>query len=42
MSEGSGLKECVNDALAKLTEDGTLAKLEAEWLQQATGVPVVK
>jgi len=42
MAEGSPLKECVNEALAKMKADGSLAKMEAEWLQAATDVPLVK
>jgi polar amino acid transport system substrate-binding protein len=42
MEEGNALKECVDAALSQLTEDGTLAALEAEWLQQTTGVPVIE
>ncbi|MEM7301732.1 MAG: ABC transporter substrate-binding protein [Pseudomonadota bacterium] len=42
MVEGSALKDCVNAALGELKKDGTLAKIEAEWLQEATGVPVIK
>lgn len=42
MEEGSALKPCVNAALADLRADGTLAGLEAEWLAQTTGVPVIE
>lgn len=42
MSEGNPLKGCVNDALKAMKDDGTLAKIEAQWLQEATGVPLVK
>ncbi|MEM7268936.1 MAG: ABC transporter substrate-binding protein [Pseudomonadota bacterium] len=42
MEEGNPLKACVNDALAAMKADGALAAIEAEWLQQATGVPVIK
>ena len=42
MAKGSSLKACVDEAIASLTEDGTLAKIEAEWMQQATRVPVIK
>jgi polar amino acid transport system substrate-binding protein len=41
MEEGSALKACVDAAITTLTEDGTLAALEAEWLAEATGVPVI-
>lgn len=42
MTEGNPLKECVDAALAEMTADGTLAAIEAEWLQEATGVPLIK
>jgi polar amino acid transport system substrate-binding protein len=42
MAEGSALKECVNEALGKLKADGTLEKIEAEWLQAVTDVPLIK
>ncbi len=42
MEEGSALKECVDAALTELTESGELAAIEAKWLAEATGVPVIK
>ncbi|MEL6920091.1 MAG: ABC transporter substrate-binding protein [Pseudomonadota bacterium] len=42
MEDGSALKTCVNDALAALKADGTLAAIEAQWLQAATDVPLVE
>ena len=42
MEEGNPLKECVDDALAALKADGTLAAIEAEWLSETTGVPVIE
>lgn len=42
MTEGNPLKECVDAALAAMKEDGTLATIEAEWLQEATGVPLIE
>ena len=42
MPEGSALKECVDAALAALTESGRLAEIEAEWLSETTGVPVIQ
>ena len=42
MEEGSKLKPCIDDAINALKEDGTLAKLEATWLAEGTGVPVIK
>ena len=40
--EGNPLKDCVNAALATLKDSGKLAEIEAEWLQQATAVPVIE
>lgn len=42
MPEGSALKACVDEALAAMTENGKLAAIEAQWLQEATGVPLIK
>ena len=42
MEEGSPLKACVDEALAALTTSGELAAIEATWLQDTTGVPLIK
>ncbi len=42
MEEGSPLKPCVDDALAALKASGALAGIEAEWLQDTTGVPLIE
>lgn len=42
LTEGNPLKTCVDEALAALEADGSLAAIEAEWLQQTTGAPVIK
>ena len=42
MTKGNPLKTCVNEALASMKEDGKLASIEAEWLQQTTSVPLIK
>jgi polar amino acid transport system substrate-binding protein len=42
MTEGNPLKECVDAALQVLKADGTLQAIEAEWLQDATGVPRIQ
>jgi polar amino acid transport system substrate-binding protein len=42
MEEGNPLKDCVDAALARLEESGRLAEIEAEWLQETTGVPVIE
>jgi len=42
LSEGSPLRACVNEALSSMKSDGKLAKIEAQWLQNSTGIPVIK
>jgi len=42
MEEGNPLKACVDEAIAALTESGKLAAIEAEWLQDTTGVPLIQ
>ncbi|MEM9732256.1 MAG: ABC transporter substrate-binding protein [Pseudomonadota bacterium] len=42
MAKGNPLKTCVDDAIDALTANGTLAKIEAQWLQDNTGAPVIK
>ncbi|MEM9754812.1 MAG: transporter substrate-binding domain-containing protein, partial [Pseudomonadota bacterium] len=42
MEDGNPLRECVDAAIAALGESGALAEIEAEWLQDATGVPVIE
>ena len=42
MEDGNPLKACIDDALAALKESGELAAIEAEWLQEGTGVPLIK
>ena len=42
MEEGNPLKSCVDTALETLSGNGTLAAIEAEWLQSTTGVPLIK
>ena len=42
MAEGSPLKECVDAALSMMKADGTLGGIEATWLQETTGVPLIK
>ncbi|MEM9427296.1 MAG: ABC transporter substrate-binding protein [Pseudomonadota bacterium] len=40
--EGNPLKACVDTALEALKAGGRLAEIEAEWLSEATGVPVIE
>lgn len=42
MEEGNPLKACIDEALATLAENGKLAEIEAKWLQDTTGVPLIK
>jgi polar amino acid transport system substrate-binding protein len=42
MEEGNPLGECVDAALTALKESGRLAGIEAEWLQETTGVPLIE
>ncbi|MEM6635799.1 MAG: ABC transporter substrate-binding protein [Pseudomonadota bacterium] len=42
MEEGTALKECVDEAINALTTSGTLAEIEAQWLSETTGVPVIQ
>lgn len=40
--KGSRLRPCVDEALATLEDDGTLAELEQEWLSEVVGVPQLR
>ncbi len=40
--KGNALRDCVNEVLAAMTADGKLKAIEAEWLQTATGAPLIK
>jgi len=40
--EGSPLRDCVNEALATLKADGTLAELQQQWLSEKTSAPVIE
>lgn len=42
MENDSALKACVDEAVLAITEDGTLASIETQWLQETTGVPLIK
>lgn len=42
MADGNPLKACVDAALSEMAADGTLSGIEAEWLVQATSVPVIE
>ena len=40
--DGNPLKTCVDTALNNLRETGRLAEIEAQWLSETTGVPVIE
>ncbi|WLW55907.1 ABC transporter substrate-binding protein [Streptomyces sp. YU58] len=42
LDKGSALTPCVTDAVDTLRENGTLAKLEQQWLSDAVDAPVLK
>ena len=42
LDQGSALTEPVTAAVDALREDGTLAELEAQWLTDAAGAPVLR
>jgi polar amino acid transport system substrate-binding protein len=42
MQKGSSLKPCVDKAVAALTADGTLAKLQQTWLSAKISTPVLQ
>ncbi|MCC5478069.1 ABC transporter substrate-binding protein [Streptomyces barringtoniae] len=42
LDKGSGLTSCVTSAVDALRKDGTLAKLEKQWLSDAVDAPVLK
>ncbi len=41
-AKGNSLVHCVNGALTKLRDDGTLKQLQQKWLAKATGAPTLK
>jgi polar amino acid transport system substrate-binding protein len=40
--EGNALRDCVNEALATLKEDGTLEEIQQQWLSEKTSAPVLE
>jgi polar amino acid transport system substrate-binding protein len=42
LEDGNPLKACIDTAIASLRENGALAEIEAKWLQDTTGVPLIK
>jgi polar amino acid transport system substrate-binding protein len=41
-ARGNSLAGCVNTALSKLRANGTLGKIQQQWLAKATGAPILK
>jgi polar amino acid transport system substrate-binding protein len=41
-AKGNALADCVNGALDKLKRNGTLQKIQQQWLAKATGAPILK
>jgi polar amino acid transport system substrate-binding protein len=40
--KGNSLRRCVNEVLTTLRSDGTLKRLQQQWLAKATGAPTLK
>jgi len=40
--EGNPLRDCVDEALAALKEDGTLEEIQQQWLSEKTSAPVLE
>jgi polar amino acid transport system substrate-binding protein len=40
--DGNSLRDCVNDALSKLKDDGTLEQIQQEWLSEKASAPVLE
>lgn len=40
--EGNPLRDCVDEALAALKEDGTLEEIQQQWLSEKTSAPVIE
>ena len=40
--EGNPLRDCVNEALATLKDDGTLDEIQQQWLSEKTSAPVLE
>lgn len=40
-SDGNPLRECANDVLAAMTQDGTLAEIETTWINNQAGIPLI-
>jgi polar amino acid transport system substrate-binding protein len=40
--EGNPLRDCVNEALTALKDDGTLDEIQQQWLSEKTSAPVLE
>ncbi len=41
-AEGNTLRDCVNEALARLKDDGQLDEIQQEWLTTKAEAPVIE
>ena len=41
-AEGNPLRDCVNEALTTLRDDGTLEEIQQQWLSEKTNAPVLE
>ena len=41
-AEGNPLRDCVNEALTALRDDGTLEEIQQQWLSEKTNAPVLE
>jgi len=42
LAKGNSLTSCVNKAINSLRANGTLKRLQQQWLAKATGAPILK
>ena len=40
--EGNPLRDCVNEALGELKDDGTLEQIQQQWLSEKTEAPILE
>ena len=41
-AEGNSLRDCVNEALTRLKDDGQLEEIQTEWLSNKAEAPVIE
>ena len=42
LAKGSSLTDCVDKAIAALKANGSLQRIQQQWLAKATGAPILK